>query len=131
MENTYFISGHLDLTPTEFEQHYVNRIDNARQEGSHFVIGDARGADTLAQKYLLKYENVTIYHMFTKPRNNKGKWKTVGGFTNDNDRDVEMTKNSTKDILWIRSAEQQKKILGSKYDPNYLSGTAKNMLRRT
>ncbi len=69
--------------------------------------------------------------MLTKPRNNYGKWQTIGGFVNDNDRDARMTCDSTNDILWIRSAAQQKKILGAKYDPNYLSGTAKNMLRRT
>ncbi|BAZ40360.1 hypothetical protein NIES4101_63210 [Calothrix sp. NIES-4101] len=36
-----------------------------------FVVGDARGTDTLAQQYLWgRTEAVIVYHMFTSPRNN-------------------------------------------------------------
>ncbi|KAF2429059.1 hypothetical protein EJ08DRAFT_306050 [Tothia fuscella] len=47
------ISGHIDLTTSELEKHYVPQIDAALQGGHHFVLGDAAGADTLALSYLL------------------------------------------------------------------------------
>lgn len=138
MSQIYFISGHLDLTEQEFEKYYVEKINFAISNECSFVIGDAKGADLLAQKYLTNcisnnltfHDKVTIYHMFKKPRNNFGNFKTIGGFENDNDRDVQMTNDSTDDILWIRSKEEQLLKLGAKYDPNYVSGTQKNMIRR-
>lgn len=41
---TYFISGHLDLTQTQWEQHYKLRIDCILSEepNSRFVLGEAR-----------------------------------------------------------------------------------------
>jgi hypothetical protein len=47
-----FISGHLDLTQAEFDLHYRYLIDQALEENQSFVVGDARGADLLAQQYL-------------------------------------------------------------------------------
>lgn len=49
------ISGHIDLSLSEFEEHYVPQIDAALQNGHHFVMGDADGADTLALSYLLSH----------------------------------------------------------------------------
>jgi hypothetical protein len=129
--NTYFISGHLDLSPEAFNMYYKQEIDVAMKEGSHFIVGDAKGTDSMAQTYLrgCEYKNVTIYHMFDKPRNNVG-FTNKGGFTNDLERDEAMTYNSTHDILWVRSVEESKKILGKKYKAGYISGTEKNRLRR-
>jgi hypothetical protein len=68
-----FVSGHLDLTPDEFEAHYRPAIDEALARGEAFIAGDARGTDALTQKYLLgKRAAVVVYHMFTSPRNNAG-----------------------------------------------------------
>ncbi|WP_027709277.1 hypothetical protein [Zooshikella ganghwensis] len=112
-----FISGHLDLTKTEFDVYYRPRIDQALACNEAFVIGDARGADTLAQQYLLgKTTAVTIYHMFTSPRNNVG-FKTIGGFQSDSERDKHMTLASTHDIAWVRLGREN-------------SGTQKNLNRR-
>lgn len=131
---TYFISGHLDLSKKEFDENYKNKILDEISKNSLFIIGDARGADSLAQKFLVEnnvnYENVTIYHMFEKPRNNFGVYKTKGGFQSDEERDIEMTLNSDDDILWVRSAKEQQKKLGNKYDPNFINGTTKNIMRR-
>lgn len=114
----YFISGHLDLTEEEFNLHYKPHIDEALKNNSSFVIGDAKGADSLAQQYLAdKIKNVTIYHMFTTPRNNIGNFKTIGGFVSDNQRDSQMTKDSDIDIAWVRVGRER-------------SGTAKNIKRR-
>jgi len=120
---TAYISGHLDVTVDEFKDHYVPLIDKALQEGHEFVVGDARGADALAQQYLKdKYFTppetapVRVYHMFNKPRNNVG-FKAVGGFKSDVERDVAMTYVSNYDIAWVRLGREQ-------------SGTAKNIQRR-
>ncbi|MEH2156970.1 hypothetical protein [Nostoc sp.] len=44
-----FISGHLDLTQAEFDHRYRFLIDNALKQNESFVVGDALGADILAQ----------------------------------------------------------------------------------
>ncbi|MDE1464148.1 hypothetical protein [Spartinivicinus poritis] len=48
----YYISGHLDLTKSKFVEHYQHKIDIALSENALFVVGDAKGADLLAQEYL-------------------------------------------------------------------------------
>lgn len=114
---TYFISGHLDLTTEEFKEHYQPMIENVIAGKYSFVIGDARGTDTLAQEFLKDYQNVTVYHMFDKPRNNVGSHKTVSGFKSDEERDNAMTLASIHDIAWVRQGREN-------------SGTAKNLKRR-
>ncbi|MBU6955798.1 hypothetical protein [Hahella sp. HN01] len=118
MEKTVcFISGHLDLTPQEFEQRYAPAIDQALESQAGFVVGDARGADKLAQDYLFGKSNaVTVYHMFDTPRDNPG-FPSQSGFTSDNQRDKQMTAHSTCDIAWVRPGREK-------------SGTARNLARR-
>lgn len=118
-----YISGHLDLTEPEFNEHYVPLIQKALGEYHEFVIGDARGTDLMAQKYLrdlyldpIDAAPVRVYHMFTKPRNNVG-FKLVGGFKSDDERDAAMTTASDYDIAWVRPGREK-------------SGTAKNLERR-
>jgi hypothetical protein len=48
-----FVSGHLDHTEAEFDAHYRPRLDEALARGDAFVVGDARGTDTLTQNYLV------------------------------------------------------------------------------
>lgn len=115
---THFISGHLSLTDAEFDEHYRRAIDDALTRGDSFVVGDARGADALAQNYLHgKTDRVTVYHMFTEPRNNAG-YKTIGGFETDSERDAQMTAASDADIAWVRPGRKK-------------SGTQRNIDRRT
>ena len=114
---TNFISGHLSLTDAEFNEHYRSAIDEALSRGDTFVVGDARGADTIAQNYLLgRTQAVVVYHMFTEPRNNAG-FKTIGGFKTDEERDKQMTADSDHDIAWVRPGRER-------------SGTQKNIDRR-
>ena len=113
----YFISGHLSFTQEEFDTHYKPLIDEALSHNSSFVIGDAKGADTLAQNYLFgKTGKVVVYHMFESPRYNAG-FPTEGGFQSDEERDVAMTDNSDSDIAWVRKGREK-------------SGTQKNLDRR-
>ena len=86
-------------------------------------MGDCNGVDILAQNFLLdeldvEPEKVTVYHMFTEPRNvNPKVVNLVGGFKSDNERDIAMTEHSHEDIAFVR-------------DWTDLSGTARNILRR-
>jgi len=112
-----YINGHLDLTQAEFETHYQPALDMALARGEAFVVGDARGTDTMAQNYLSgKTTAVVVYHMFAAPRNNAG-FPTVGGFESDTARDERMTADSHQDIAWVRPGREK-------------SGTQKNLDRR-
>lgn len=114
-----FVSGHLTLSSDEFDQHYLRPIREAMVRGDKFVVGDARGTDAMVQEYLYRVgvEDVTVYHMFDKPRNNKYHFPTKGGFQSDDERDAAMTADSDYDIAWVREGRSQ-------------SGTAKNLARR-
>jgi hypothetical protein len=116
MGEVYFISGHIDLSEQDFITHYKPLLDKAIEEKAMFIVGDAAGTDTMAQKYLSEYkERVLIFHMFDKVRNNVGGFKTIGGFKDDESRDKAMTLRSTKNILYIRSEGRSKKLYGKKY----------------
>src|ERR1035437_3899926 len=114
-----FVSGHRDVSIEEFNTHYVPKLDNAIREGHQIVVGDYQGVDYLAQQYLKdeNYQNVVVYHMFTKPRNYILGYPTRGGYTTDEERDGAMTKDSTYDIAWVRMGKEK-------------SGTALNVVRR-
>ena len=128
---TYFISGHIDLEDVEFEKHYRQKIDIALSIGASFVVGDARGTDSMAQQYLnQKTEKVKVYHLYKQPLHNYGKFPTCGGFQNHSKKDAAMTDASVADIAWVRSPQTVRKRLGDKYDPKRKSGTEKNLLRR-
>src|SRR5262245_1858705 len=114
---THYVSGHLDLTQDEFDEHYRPALDEALARGDSFVVGDARGADLLTQNYLLgKTDAVVVYHMFTSPRNNAG-FATRGGFRSDAERDEQMTRDSDSDVAWVHPGREK-------------SGTQKNLDRR-
>jgi len=118
---TYFVSGHLDVTMTEFREHYALRIATAIAEDpdASFVVGDARGCDLMTQIYLrdARAMRVQVFHMLERPRNNVGGFPTVGGFLTDDARDAAMTAASDADIAWVRPGRKS-------------SGTAANLARR-
>jgi hypothetical protein len=114
-----FISGHLDLSEEEFAAHYQARIDEASARGCSFIVGDARGADLLFQRYAAQQGlRTTVFHMLETPRHNAGNFACAGGFTSDKTRDEAMTAASTFDIAWVRPGRES-------------SGTAKNLTRRS
>ena len=135
---TFFISGHLDLTETEFNEHYQPKLKMAVATGGYFIVGDSRGADAMAQSYLGAavsedgelHARILVYHIGRSPRNNKENFKTIGNFKTDLERDEAMTRDSTDDILWVRPEDEQRKRLGAEYNPLRVSGTMKNKLRR-
>lgn len=105
---TAMISGHLDLTQGEFDGHYVPYILSAMASNHDFVIGDAQGADDMAQRYIKKWTSilnytgrVTVYHMLTLPRFNAG-YPTKHGYTSNTGKDTAMTADSDYDVCWVR-----------------------------
>jgi hypothetical protein len=123
--DTYFISGHGDVSEAEFLISYGKAIDlvlSANPE-ARFVVGDFKGVDIMAQDYLIESklidpENITVYHIGDSPRNaNQKVTKFHGGFNSDDERDAAMTEASFSDIAFVR-------------DNTKMSGTAKNILRR-
>jgi hypothetical protein len=126
----YFISGHTNITEDEFTTHYHDRIRDGVNAGASFVVGDARGADYFARRMLRGYPNVTVYHIGTAPRGGSFEFATVGGFDSDDTRDAAMTNASDDDILWIRSSESYRKLLGNRFNPMHISGVVKNLMRR-
>jgi len=121
MSTIAFISGHRDLTGKEFIHHYQKELDRAINDGCCFVVGDAPGADVMAQRYLKRMgvepSRVTVYHLGILPRNNVG-FCSKGGFTFHSEKDAAMTAASGFDIAWAR-------------DGRTTSGTAKNIERRS
>lgn len=124
---TYFISGHRDISNEEFTKNYgiilKDIVENNSAASIRFIVGDYYGVDIMAQNYLvdvLKFpvERICVYHMFDKPGNiHPLITNTVGGFTNDEDRDSAMTRDSDIDIAFVRNH-------------NKWSGTGANILRR-
>jgi len=113
-----FISGHIDPTQEEFDTYYRHLLDRAIDRDECFVVGDAKGTDTVAQQYLFgRTEAVMVYHMFASPRNNNAVFPTRGGFQSDVERDTQMTLDSDRDIAWVRPVRER-------------SGTQANLDRR-
>lgn len=114
----YHISGHLDLVTDEFMTHYHEPLKAAVAEGASFVVGDAKGADALAQAWLGLHDvEVCVFHMMVRPRHNIGNFPTRFGYQSDEERDAAMTAASDADIAWVRPGREK-------------SGTAKNLARR-
>ena len=122
--DTYFISGHRDLTENEFEYYYIPLIQEALSENPNakFVVGDFDGCDIMAQNYLVNIiddiANITVYCVGETPRNiNPNIIYIKNGFADDREKDVAMTNASFKDIALVRN-------------PKIWSGTGENILRR-
>jgi hypothetical protein len=124
IENTYFISGHRNISNEEFEK-YKNALSEIIDKNPEalFVVGDYYGVDIMAQNYLIDElninpERITVYHMFNSARNINPKiTNTIGGFMTDEERDAAMTANSFKDIAFVKNHTEW-------------SGTGQNILRR-
>ena len=151
-----FLSGHIDITASQFTQNYATPLDAAIAQGDNFIMSNAGGADTMGLAYLDSHDvspdRITIYLHTPQPNRRlnatqtrinslrlrrgveeaykkKGyKCKVVQGFHTE--RDAVMTEESDYDILWMRSDEDTRKLYGAKYREGRISGTQKNMDRR-
>ncbi len=142
---TAFISGHLDLTEDQFVLHYVPLLDAAIEATHRFVVGNARGADELALKYLrakaVPSDRVTVYHksggsgqLTVADVENIGFSNIKRGWKSYSERDATMTSVSDYDIAWVRPDHETKILLeslGHRYVATRISGTQRNILRRS
>ena len=132
----YFISGHVDITQSQFDIYYKQHIRNAASHSdSIFLMGNAFGADYMAQQLLIDLltdlKRIHVYHRGSDPGKHVDPRVTlVGGFSSHNAKDKQMTLNSDQDIAWIRPEEETKALYGDKYRPGRISGTEQNLIRR-
>ena len=120
-----YIFGNGNISFSDFEKYYAQilnqYIDN---EEVTFLLGDFRGADTLAMEFLkCRATKVCVYHVGTKPRylpdkykTKVGSWLILGGFENDEQRDLEAIKNCSHFIAIDFNSDAKRK-----------SGTLKNI----
>ena len=133
----YFVSGHVDVTQQDFDDHYKNElIEATKSKNSRFVMGNAKGIDTMALEFLIELlgpdnlYRITVYHLGKKSHLKDKRIRTIGGFGNHNNKDTAMTNASNKDIAWVRPEEESRILYGSNYNPNRISGTQHNINRR-
>lgn len=122
--NTYFISGHRNITKQEFEYYYIPLIENALLENPNakFIVGDCNGTDIMAQDYLASIiddiSRITVYCIGDTPRYINSEIIYIkNGYKDDREKDIAMTNASFKDIAIVR-------------DSTILTGTGENILRR-
>lgn len=138
----YFISGHRDLSRTDFADYTIKILHVANPKNGdkkvEFVVGDCDGADKFAMNFIYMTfvdglfppkvkAKLTIYHMGDSPRNTpfdipveeleKRGVKFVGEFRSDEERDSAMTRDSDFDIAFVK-------------DDRWDRGTAQNIKRR-
>lgn len=70
-----FIAGSIRIK--KLHPRFVERISKIVSQGMEVIVGDASGADTSVQSelYRLNANNVTVYCVSDKPRNNVGNWE--------------------------------------------------------
>ncbi|KAL9561321.1 hypothetical protein ACKAV7_014676 [Fusarium commune] len=137
------ISGHIDISRSEFATHYHSPLNEAIARGNLFILGDAKGTDEMALDYTLERDpiaHITVYasraHRVQGLRDKniqvvfvKAMQKGASGRQRHLQRDAEMTNASDYDILWVRSEEECRKLYREKYRPR-ISGTELNRRRR-
>lgn len=86
-----------------FHQFYIEPLKKLDLSEYEFIMGDYLGTDTLMMEFLKdKSENVTILHVGAKPRyfvnkfkTKADKWRVIGGFKSDLERDTYAIRNCT------------------------------------
>jgi hypothetical protein len=71
-----FISGSISIK--QLPKYAIEKIENVIEKGYFILVGDAKGTDSLVQKYLNQkdYKNVLVYFAGKRLRNNFGNWQT-------------------------------------------------------
>ena len=98
-----FISGSISIK--KLPKSAIEKIENIIKKEFLVLVGDAKGADSLVQKYLHKkgYKNVLVYFAGNKLRNNFGNWKTNQISSNNNKKGREFY--TLKDIEMANDAD--------------------------
>ncbi len=96
-----FVSGSRSLTTLTPDA--TSALDRLMGEGANILIGDAHGADRLAQQYLAQanYDRVQVFHIGDAPRNNEGFPTVKVEGSRQTDKDAYMAQQATEGLaLW-------------------------------
>lgn len=98
-----FISGSISIK--KLPKYAVEKIENIIKKGFLVLVGDAKGIDSLVQKYLHKkgYKNVIVYFAGNELRNNFGSWKTNQVISSNNEKGRNLY--TLKDIQMANDAD--------------------------
>ena len=116
-----YIFGNGNINFSDFEEYYVKPMNRILAESNpSFILGDFRGADTLAMEYLKSRARlVTILHIGTKPRYLPDKYKTkvsqweiIGDFVDDQARD-EFAMKRCSHFIAVDFNTNEKRISGT------------------
>jgi len=96
---THLLRGPIDLSRSEFEEHFRKQIDQAIVNGDGFIVGDEDGADRIFQFYLAgKTKKVTVFSEGEFPRFNLGFSCSSG---HGNSIKEAMKRNANNEITWF------------------------------
>jgi len=95
------IKGKIDITIEEFNEHYIDKIDELIDEGNEFVIGDQHGFDHLLQTYLhcKRVKDITIFHTGNNPELILSAFNTFGGYQSYEEADKAMKVYSENNVF--------------------------------
>lgn len=98
-----FISGSIRIK--KLPQSAIIKINNIIDKNFQIIIGDAKGVDSLVQKYLSEenFQNVIVYYAGNKVRNNLGNWPTKNISNNSTKKGRDMY--TLKDIQMANDAD--------------------------
>jgi hypothetical protein len=101
--NKVFIGGSRKIE--KLTSDITKKLDVFINDGSTILIGDANGADMSVQKYLSnkKYDNVIVFCMESKCRNNVGNWNVKSIRTDLKTKNFDYY--STKDLEMVNEAD--------------------------
>lgn len=120
----YFVSGHRDLTISEFREHYVPLIQKIIRDDvwCEFVVGFCEGCDLMFIEWMKEHapsHDLLVFHCTHIPENFWDDYPNIYLYHCDDFEtcDTAMTRNSDFDIAWVRLGRED-------------SYTAKNIKRR-
>ena len=120
----YFVSGHRDLTISEFSEHYVPLIQKIIKDDvwCEFVVGFCDGCDLMFIEWMKEHapsHDLLVFHCTHIPENFWDDYPNIYLYQCDDHEtcDTAMTRNSDFDIAWVRLGRED-------------SYTAKNIKRR-
>lgn len=120
----YFVSGHRDLTISEFREHYVPLIQKIIKDDvwCEFVVGFCEGCDLMFIEWMKEHapsHDLLVFYCTNIPENFWDDYPNIYLYYCDDFEtcDTAMTRNSDFDIAWIRPGRED-------------SHTAKNIKRR-
>jgi len=120
-------SGHTDISQEEYEKYYLTHLRESVAVDDDIFVGGAEGADKWTQLYAIEmmdgcddsYKSIIVCDIKDQDNRLDKRFLSKNGFDGYTKRDQFMTKNTMRDVAYIR------------YKPMSLgSGTLMNVLRR-